>query len=155
MKGPEDSKIDKFWKAEIRRLEEEFENDITPTVEKTRSAASTTGRTRSQRSAVLTPKSSVCCDTVLPRGQTKGRTVSVPTVPGVSIVASPFNDRAFKVTPMTDLAHSGTGRGKHSRDLKRHERGTADWENSVSMYEGTPNTAETRSETMPAPRRSI
>ena len=120
MKGPEDSKIDKFWKAEIRRLEEEFENDITPTVEKTRSAASTTGRTRSQRSAVISVKPGKSYQS--PQGQTKGRTVSVPTVPGVSIVASPFNNKEFTVTPMTDLAHSGAGRGKHSRDLKRHGR---------------------------------
>jgi hypothetical protein len=153
MKGPEDSKIDKFWKAEVRRVEEEFENDIAPTVEKTRSAASTTGRTRSQRSAVISVKPGKSYQS--PQGQTKGRTVSVPTVPGVSIVASPFNTRNFTVTPMTDLAHSGAGRGKHSRDMKRHERGTADWKNSASMYEGTPNTAETRSETISAPRRSI
>lgn len=152
MKGPEESRIDKFWKAEIRRVEEEYENDIAPVVEKTRSAASTTGRTRSQRSAVISVKPGKSYQT--PQGQTKGRTVSVPGVPGVVIVASQFNDKDFKVTPMTDLAHSGTGRGKDSKP-SRYERGTADWKNSVSMYEGTPNTAETRSETIPAPRRNI
>ena len=139
-------KLGVFIKAEKRRVEEEFENDIAPTVEKTRAAASTTGRTRSQRSGVLTPKKGITrkpLEGVLVeiftrggkgRGYTLDRDVKGPG--GWELKGKKVNTKNYDWTPMTDLPSSGAGRAAPK-----------------PKYEGTPNTLETKSETIPAPKR--
>ena len=157
-----DDKINVFIKAEKRRVEEEYENDIAPTVEKTRAAASTTGRTRSQRSGVLTMKEGVKrhpIEEVLAYAITRGnkgtgitldRTVKIPGVPGGVLHGDKIDtSHNFDFTPMTDLPSSGAGRASARPSFRRPPAG------KKIPYEGTPNTAETKFETQSAPQKKI
>jgi len=134
--------------AQDKRVRQEHKEDRAPTTERTKARASTTGRTRTQRSTI-----NMKGELNTPEMKVKLRTGGVGFFAQDS---SPYALRTGNYGTAT-LSHYGDSVGKPAPHITSPtlptRAGSGAGRGTSPRYEGTPNTAETEFEAIPAPER--